>query len=50
MDPEKRTFLQISIEDAIDADHIFTLLMGDEVSERRTFVIENALNVTNLDV
>ena len=49
MDPDKRRFLQITIEDAFEADHIFTLLMGDEVSDRRTFVTENALNA-NVDI
>ncbi len=50
MDPERRTLLQVSLDDAIDADHVFSLLMGDDVEPRKKFVTENALNVNNLDV
>ena len=50
MDPEKRQLFQISIEDAVYADSIFTLLMGDEVEPRRDFILEHALEVKNLDV
>jgi DNA gyrase subunit B len=50
MDPERRTLLQVSLDDAIDADHTFSLLMGDEVEPRKQFVTENALNVSNLDI
>ena len=42
MDPEKRQLFQISIEDAVYADSIFTLLMGDEVEPRRDFILEHA--------
>ncbi|NNG06213.1 MAG: DNA topoisomerase (ATP-hydrolyzing) subunit B [Desulfobacteraceae bacterium] len=50
MDPEKRTLLRIRIEDALEADDIFTVLMGDKVEPRREFIQNNALEVTALDV
>ncbi len=49
MDPEKRTFLQVSLEDAIAADEIFTILMGDKVEPRREFIQMHAKEVRNLD-
>jgi len=50
MDPQTRTLLQITIDDAVEADHIFTLLMGDQVAPRRRFIEEHAHEVVNLDV
>ncbi len=50
MDPEKRSLLQIRVEDVVDADDIFTVLMGDKVEPRREFIQNNALEVTELDI
>ena len=50
MDPQKRTLLKVTLEDADKADKIFTALMGEEVEPRREFIEKNAVYVQNLDV
>jgi DNA gyrase subunit B len=50
MDPQKRRLMQVRIDDDVEADNIFTVLMGDQVEPRREFIEQNALNVRNLDV
>jgi DNA gyrase subunit B len=50
MDPEKRTLLQVNLEDAVTADRLFTVLMGEDVPARKAFIESNAKYVQNLDV
>ena len=50
MDPERRTLLQVTLEDATAADRLFTVLMGEDVASRKEFIEDNAADVQNLDV
>lgn len=50
MNPETRTILQVTMEDAIVADEVFSILMGDEVEPRKNFIMKNAAQVINLDI
>ena len=50
LDPDVRTLKKVNIEDLVESDGIFTILMGDQVEPRRNFIEENALRVKNLDV
>jgi DNA gyrase subunit B len=50
MNPEKRSLVRVAIEDAVEADQVFTVLMGNNIETRRIFIEKNALNVRNLDI
>ncbi|HNT01553.1 MAG TPA: DNA gyrase subunit B, partial [Candidatus Saccharicenans sp.] len=50
MDPERRSLLKVSIQDAVEADKVFSILMGEEVERRKRFIEENALLAQNLDI
>ena len=50
MDPEKRTMLKVQIDDDVEAENVFSVLMGDAVEPRRKFIDENAHKVRNLDL
>ena len=50
MHPDKRNLLKVRVEDAVESDEIFTILMGDEVEPRRDFIQNNALEVSTLDI
>ena len=50
MNPDNRKLLKVSMEDAVEAERIFTTLMGDKVEPRRNFIYDHALEVKNLDI
>jgi DNA gyrase subunit B len=50
MDPEKRTLLQVTVEDSVQSEEIFTILMGDQVEPRKEFIVKHALEARNIDI
>ena len=50
LNPEQRVMLKVELTDAVEADRLFTILMGDKVEPRRKFIEDNAKNVSNLDL
>ena len=50
MNPAKRILLQVKVEDILETDEIFTVLMGEEVEPRKEFIVSNALEVSTLDI
>ena len=50
LDPDARTLLKVSIDDAVEADNVFATLMGEEVEPRRNFIQERALEAENIDI
>ena len=50
MNPDTRTLLLVALDDAVEAEHMFTLLMGEQVEPRRQFIEEHALDVQHLDI
>ena len=50
MDPDKRTLLQVNTQDSVQADQVFTVLMGDQVDPRRDFITNHALEARNIDI
>jgi DNA gyrase subunit B len=50
MDPANRTLIKVSLDDAIEADRVFDMLMGDKVEPRRNYILENAKFVENIDI
>ena len=50
MDPKNRTLIKVSLDDAIEADRVFDMLMGDKVEPRRNYILENAKFVENIDI
>ena len=50
MDPATRTMIKVTMQDAVKADEVFTILMGDKVAPRKEFIEQNAKYVSNLDI